>query len=41
MKTRAIFICLAFASALAFDRTAFFGATAENFNARELVAKVV
>ena len=41
MKTRAILVCLAFAVALAFDRTAFFGAPAENSSARQLVAKVV
>ena len=41
MKTRAILVCLAFVVALALDRTAFFGAPAENSNARQLVAKVV
>jgi hypothetical protein len=42
MKTRSILVvCVAFASALVFDRTAFFGAPAENSNARQLVAKVI
>ena len=41
MKTRAILVCLALASAFVPDRNVFFGAPAENFNARELVAKVV
>ncbi len=42
MKTRSILVvCVAFVIALVFDRTAFFGAPAENSNARQLVAKVV
>jgi hypothetical protein len=41
MKARSILICLALASALVPDRTAFFGAAADNSNVRELVAKVV
>jgi hypothetical protein len=42
MKARSILVvCVAFVIALVFDRTAFFGAPAENSNARQLVAKVV
>lgn len=41
MKTRSIFICLALASALVPDRTAFFAAPADSSNARQLVAKVI
>ena len=37
MKTRLLLICFA----LAFDRTAFFGAPAENSDAHQLVAKVI
>jgi hypothetical protein len=41
MKTRSLFVCVALATALVFDRTLFFGAPVENSSARQLMARVV